>query len=152
MEDPVEFMTMVQFYDIVDVNLLSTLISSCSVVSNDVFFSVLFFLSQNNLDSGIVRLFARRYQETAVTFHFKIYITISTITSVRLYGVGIVVVPSSRHTFKFQIPAADSQNVSDKSCLACVQSEQYSFWFTLRPLGSMRQGEAELHTLQYQAR
>ena len=59
---------------------------------------------------------------------------------------------TSRHTFKLPIPAVDSQNVSNKSCLACAQSEKYSFWFTLRPLGSMRQGEAELHTLQYQAR
>ena len=59
---------------------------------------------------------------------------------------------TSRHTFKLPIPAVDSQNVSNKSCLACAQSEKYSFWFTLRPLGSMRRGEAELHTLQYQAR
>ena len=81
----------------------------------------------------------------------NIYITISTFTSVRPYGVVVVGV-TSRHTLKLPIPAVDSQNVSNKSCLACVQSEQYSFWFTLRPLGSMRRGEAELHTLQYQAR
>ena len=44
--------------------------------------------------------------------------------------------PSSRHTFRFPIPAVDSQNVSNKSCLACAQSKKYSFGFTLRPLGS----------------
>ena len=63
-----------------------------------------------------------------------IYITISTFTSVRPYGVGVGV--TSRHTFKLPIPAVDSQNVSNKSYLACAQSEKYSFGFTLRPLGS----------------
>ena len=65
----------------------------------------------------------------------EVYITISTFTSVRLSG---VIRPSSRHTFRFPIPAVVSQNVSNNSCLACVQSEKYSFWFTLRSLGSIR--------------
>ena len=32
----------------------------------------------------------------------------------------------------------------NESCLACVESEKYVVWVTLRPLGSIRQGEAEL--------
>ena len=44
---------------------------------------------------------------------------ISTFTSVRPYGV----VRPSRHTFRLPIPAVVSQNVSNNSCLACVQSE-----------------------------
>ena len=67
------------------------------------------------------------------TLHvFVIYITISTFTSVRPYGVGV----THSHTFKLPIPAVNSQNVSNKSCLAYAQSEKYSFGFTLRPLGS----------------
>ena len=50
-----------------------------------------------------------------------IYITISTFTSVRPYGVVVGVGVTSRHTFKLPIPAVDSQNVSNKSCLACAQ-------------------------------
>ena len=62
------------------------------------------------------------------------YITISTFTSVRSSG-GVRRRPVPSH-FKFPIPAVDSQNVSNESCLACAQSEKYSFGFTLRPLGS----------------
>ena len=53
------------------------------------------------------------------------------------------------HLHFFAIPAVVSQNVTNESCLACVKSEKYVVWVTLRPLGSMRQGEAELRTLQY---
>ena len=56
------------------------------------------------------------------------------------------------HFHFFPIPAVVSQNVANETCLACVKSEKYVVWVTLRPLGSMRQGEAELCTLQYQAR
>ena len=45
-----------------------------------------------------------------------------------------------------------SQTVTNKSYVVCVKSEKYAFLLTLRPLGSMRPGEAELHTLQYWAR
>ena len=48
--------------------------------------------------------------------------------------------------------AVVSQNVTNKSFLVRVKSEKYSFWVTLRSLGSMRQGEAEIHALQYWAR
>ena len=54
-----------------------------------------------------------------------------------------------RPTFNFQIPAVVSQSVTNESCLICVKSEKYSFLGTTRPLGSMRWGEAELHTLKH---
>ena len=54
-----------------------------------------------------------------------------------------------RHTSFFLVPAAVSQYFTNESCLVCVKSEKYVVWVTLRPLGSMRQGEAELRTLQY---
>ena len=60
--------------------------------------------------------------------------------------------PSVRKSIKlpfFPIPAVVSQNVTNESCLAYVKSEKYVVWVTLRPLGSMMQGEAELRTLQY---
>ena len=40
-------------------------------------------------------------------------------------------------------------NVTDKSFLVCVKSEKYAFWATLRHLGAMQQGKAELLTLHY---
>ena len=52
-----------------------------------------------------------------------------------------------RPTFVFPIPAVVLQSVTDKSCLICVKSKRYAFLVTTRPLGSMRWGEAELHTL-----
>ena len=65
--------------------------------------------------------------------------TISTFTSVRPYG-GVTV--SWRSTSEFPIPAVVSKNGNDKSCLVCVKSEKYAFLVTLRPLWSMREGEA----------
>ena len=47
------------------------------------------------------------------------------------------------------ILAVISQNVNNKSCLLCVQSEKYAFWVTLRPVGSMKQAEAKIHALRY---
>ena len=49
----------------------------------------------------------------------------------------------------FPIPAVISKNVANKTCLACVKSEKYVVWVTLRPLGFMQGGETELLTLQY---
>ena len=57
---------------------------------------------------------------------------------------------TSRHTFKLPIPAVDSQNVSNESCLACAQSEKYSFGFTLRPLGSW--GKVKLSYIHHNIR
>ena len=47
------------------------------------------------------------------------------------------------------ISAVASQNVTNKTFIVCFESEIYPVFVTLRPLGSMRQGEAELCTLQY---
>ena len=48
------------------------------------------------------------------------------------------------------IPAVLSQNVTNKSCLVCTESEKYAFLVNLRPLlGSMRRGQAELCSLRY---
>ena len=47
------------------------------------------------------------------------------------------------------IPAVLSLNVTNKSYLVCVKSEKYAFWVTLRPLGFMRRGEAELGKLKF---
>ena len=76
----------------------------------------------------------------------RIYITISTFTSVHPYGGVSVVRPVTLSNFKFL------QSVHKMSVIKVVWHVlrvKYSFWFTLRLLGSMRRGEAELHTLQY---
>ena len=49
----------------------------------------------------------------------------------------------------FPISAVISHNVTNESCFACAKSEKYVVWVTLRPLGSVKQGEAELCKLQY---
>ena len=49
------------------------------------------------------------------------------------------------HTLRFQVAL---QNVTNKCSLVCVKSEKYAFWVTLRLLGSMQQGKAELHILE----
>ena len=56
------------------------------------------------------------------------------------------------HFHFFRIPAVVSQNVTNESCLVGVKSEKYVVWVTLRPLGSMSQGEVKIHALQYSAR
>ena len=38
------------------------------------------------------------------------------------------------------------------SLLVCVKSEKNTSMVTLRPLGSIRQGEAKIHALQYWGR
>ena len=50
------------------------------------------------------------------------------------------------------VSAVGSQNVTNRSFLVSVKSEKYAFWVTLRPLGSMSQGEVKIHSLQYSAR
>ena len=40
------------------------------------------------------------------------------------------------HFHFFQFPAVVSQNVTNKSCLACVKSENYASWVTLDPSGT----------------
>ena len=48
--------------------------------------------------------------------------------------------------------AVGSQNVTNRSFLVCVKSEKYALCVTLRPLGSIRQGEPEIHAIRYCAR
>ena len=45
------------------------------------------------------------------------------------------------------LPSLDLSIITDESCLACVMSKKYVVWVTLKPLGSIRRGGAELHTL-----
>ena len=82
--------------------------------------------------------------EKTFLFYTEIYITISDFTSV-CPSVSQSVSP----TLRFLVI---SQNVTKKSSLACAMSEKYVLQFTLRPLGLIRQGKAELHTLHYQVR
>ena len=56
--------------------------------------------------------------------------------------------PYVTHQF-ISIPTVLPQNVTDESCLACDRSEKYVVWVTIRPLRSIKQGEAELSTFQY---
>ena len=72
-------------------------------------------------------------------------LTISTCTSVRPYVPFV-------HPVTLPIPTVVSQNVINKSCLACVMSEKYAFLVTLRPLGSKRRGKAKPHTLRKKAK
>ena len=53
------------------------------------------------------------------------------------------------------LACSESSNCSlftNRSFLVSVKSEKYAFWVTLRPLGSMSQGEVKIHALQYSAR
>ena len=50
------------------------------------------------------------------------------------------------------VSAVGSQNDTNRSFLVRVKSEKYAFWVTLRPLGSMSQGEVKIHALQYSVR
>ena len=71
--------------------------------------------------------------------------------SKKLFRTSRLSVLPSVHPLKlpfFPILAVVSQNFIDESCFECVKSEKYVIWVTLRPLRSIRQGEAELRTLQ----
>ena len=83
--------------------------------------------------------------DTYLNNYFRLHVCLSVRPSVRTYV-------RTSHFHFFRIPAVVSQNVTNKSCLACVKSEKYVVWVTLRPLGSMRQCEAEVRIEQYQAR
>ena len=77
---------------------------------------------------------------------YVIYITISTFTPVRPYGVGVSV-GVCPFLFHFTIPEIGSQNVTNKTSLVCVKSEKYALWVTLRLIRSMRRDKAEPSTL-----
>ena len=90
-----------------------------------------------------LKIVIKYYHKTNLNNYFRLQVCLSFRTYVRLY-----ICPYVTLSF-FRIPAVVSQNVTNESCLACVKSEKYVVWVTLRPLGSIRQGEAELRTLQY---
>ena len=51
---------------------------------------------------------------------------------------------------KAPFPAVLSQNVTNKSCLVCVMSENYAFWVTLTPQSDRCcRGKAELRILNF---
>ena len=84
---------------------------------------------------------------TLVSFHnlnnyFRLHVCLSFRTYVR---------PSVRHTFIFfQFPAVASQNVTNKSCLACVKSEKYASWVTISPQWECCcRGEAEVRIIDF---
>ena len=78
-------------------------------------------------------------------FDFKTYITILTFMSVPPYGVRRCLVLSSTIPSHFTITAVGSQNITNKSCLVCVNSENYPFWVTLNFIG----GKNKRRTLHY---
>ena len=90
----------------------------------------------------------------------KIYITLRFISSSKKYLKTISTVTSLCSSILFcscvqkltPVSAVGSQNVTNRSFLLSVKSEKYAFWVTLRPLGSMSQGEGKIHALQYSAR
>ena len=53
------------------------------------------------------------------------------------------------HWLLTPVSAVGSQNVTNRSFLVCVKSEKYALRVTLRPLGSIRQGEPEIHAIRY---
>ena len=61
--------------------------------------------------------------------YFRLHVCLSFYTSVRPY-----IRPYVTLSF-FLIPAVVSQNFANESCLACVKSEKYVVWVTLKPLG-----------------
>ena len=50
----------------------------------------------------------------------------------------------------FQFPAVVSQNVTNKSCLACVKNEKYAPWVIIRPQWDCCcRGEAEVRIIDF---
>ena len=57
-------------------------------------------------------------------------------------------VTSHFHFFRF--PAVVSQNVTNKSCLACVENEKYASWVIIRPQWDCCcRGEAEVRIIDF---
>ena len=71
--------------------------------------------------------------------YFRLNVCLSCRTSVR-----------TSHFHFFWFPAVVSQNVTYKSCLACVKSKRYASWFTIRPQWDCCcRGEAKVRTLGF---
>ena len=58
--------------------------------------------------------------------YFRLHVCLSFRTYVRLSV-------RTSHFYFFRFPAVVSQNVINKSCLACVKSKKYASWVTIRP-------------------
>jgi len=87
------------------------------------------------------------YLHVNVSTYLNNYFNFHVCLSFRLLRLFIVLRPS---VWKLTpVSAVGSQNVNNKSFLVCVKSEKYVFWVTLRLLGSIRQGKAEIPALQY---
>ena len=75
--------------------------------------------------------------------YFRLHVCLSFRTSVR---------PSVRtsHFHFFRFPAVVSQNVTYKSCLACVKRKKYASWVTIRPQWDCCcRGEAEVRIIDF---
>ena len=54
------------------------------------------------------------------------------------------------HFHFFRFPAVVSQNVTNKSCLACVENEKYASWVIIRPQWDCCcRGEAEVRIINF---
>ena len=75
--------------------------------------------------------------------YFRLHVCLSFRTYVRTY-----VRPSHFHFFQF--PAVVSQNVTNKSCLACVKNEKYASWVIISPQWDCScRGQAEVRTIDF---
>ena len=84
------------------------------------------FLTRNNLNN-----------------YFRLHVCLSFCLSV---------CPSVRtsHFHFFRFPAVVSQNVTNKSCLACVKNEKYASWVIIRPQWDCCcRGEAEVRIIDF---
>ena len=72
--------------------------------------------------------------------YFRLHVCLSFRTSVR---------PYVTLSF-FQFPAVVSQNVTNKTCLACVENEKYASWVIIRPQWDCCcRGEAEVRIIDF---
>ena len=85
----------------------------------------------------------RYYLFEVILKHLTIYFNLYICLSLWPVASGVCL------TFKFPIPTVISQNVTNKSHLECVKSKKICILVNLRPLGSMKQGKAKIHALQY---
>ena len=77
--------------------------------------------------------------QTHLNNYFRLHVCLSFRTSVR-----------TSHFHFFRFPAVVSQNVTNKSCLACVKNEKYASWVIIRPQWDCCcRGEAEVRIIDF---
>ena len=84
--------------------------------------------------------------------HFQSFFSSSYLNNYFRLHVCLSVRPYVRtsHFYFFRFPAVFSQNVINKSCLACVKSKKYASWVTIRPQWDCCcQGEAEVRIIDF---